>query len=153
MHHNPRFLNPAFFVVGSLAASLSFLSGCIPESLYQPNPKQRSEQERIFKAIGNPIMQETLSRRLDKKIICITARFASNQPDPSQPTFYAFLQGESTTNPFLLGKATNTAVQDSKIILEELTKVLGKTPKNFQSFLVIGAGQPPTCQELMQAQP
>ena len=81
-------------------------------------------------------------------LICVAARFSSAEPDPSQPILYVFQFGEASTSP----DQVKAIKRDTEIALEELTKALGKPPKNYKFLLVAGAGEPPTCQELMQAQ-
>ena len=84
-----------------------------------------------------------------QRVICIAARFSSSQPDPSEPTFYLFLAGNLPST----SQHGNMVLRDERIWREELTKALGKPPKNYKSFLVAGGGEPPSCQELMRDQP
>jgi hypothetical protein len=126
-----------------LAITIALAGGCLPGPLLPPDPKQQAEQERIHEALSNPRLQQALQRKLQNTLICVATRFASNQPDPSQPTFYAFF----TSKPMIPPE------QSTKIILEELTTALGQRPKHYKTFLVQGSGEPPSCQELMKMQP
>lgn len=128
---------------GVLAITIALAGGCQPTLLQPPDPNQQAEQARILEALAHPRLQQALQRRLGNTVICISARFASNQPDPSQPTFYAFFRGKPSRAP----------EQSSEILLEELTTALGQRPRHYKTFLVGGSGEPPSCQELMQTQP